>query len=59
MSASPDAPIPLEGWQGSTGISGSFQPESVATFARNTHPPGSNEEKTKKKLDNIDRKGIV
>jgi hypothetical protein len=32
MSASPAAPRPLEGWQGSTGISGSFQPESVATF---------------------------
>ena len=26
---------PLEGWQGSTGISGSFQSESVATFDRN------------------------
>jgi hypothetical protein len=24
---------PLEGWQGSTGISGSFQSASVATFA--------------------------
>jgi len=23
---------PLQGWQVSTGISGSFQPESVATF---------------------------
>src|SRR5215510_13292255 len=33
MSASRGAPIPLEGWQGSTGISGSFQSESVATFA--------------------------
>src|SRR6516162_2967503 len=35
MSASSGAPIPLEGWQGSTGISGSFQSESVATFAWN------------------------
>ena len=26
---------PLQGWQGSTGIRGSFQSESVATFARN------------------------
>src|SRR5262245_53553523 len=26
---------PLRGWQGSTGISGSFQSESVATFAWN------------------------
>src|SRR5215471_4375878 len=35
MSASRGAPIPLEGWQVSTGISGSFQSESVATFAWN------------------------
>ena len=28
---------PLQGWQVSTGISGSFQPQSVATFDRNTH----------------------
>src|SRR5262249_37483795 len=35
MSASSGAPIPLEGWQGSTGISGSLQSESVATFAWN------------------------
>src|SRR4029453_6096067 len=32
MSASPRAPILLEGWQVSTGIDGSFQSESVATF---------------------------
>src|SRR5919198_5774713 len=32
MSASPSAPILLEGWQVSTGISGSFPSESVATF---------------------------
>jgi predicted transposase YbfD/YdcC len=32
MSASPRAPILLEGWQGSTGIDGSFPSESVATF---------------------------
>src|SRR5262249_39109503 len=32
MSASPRAPRPLEGWQVSTGIGGSFQAESVATF---------------------------
>src|SRR6266496_5375143 len=45
MSASPEAPIPLAGmagfkrnqWQPSTGIGGRFRPESVATFARNTH----------------------
>src|SRR5215831_18724107 len=35
MSASPSAPILLEGWQVSTGIDGSFQAESVATFAWN------------------------
>jgi hypothetical protein len=35
MSASSGAPRPLEGWQGSTGISGSFQSELVATFAWN------------------------
>src|SRR5262245_32129015 len=35
MSASAGAPIPLEGRQGSTGIGGSFQAESVATFAWN------------------------
>src|SRR5215470_19778942 len=35
MAASSGAPIPLEGWQGSTGIGGSFQAESVATFAWN------------------------
>src|SRR5207237_3897818 len=35
MSASSGAPISLEGWQVSTGISGSFQSESVATFAWN------------------------
>src|SRR5256712_4029753 len=32
MSASTTAPISLEGWQRSTGISGSFHSESVATF---------------------------
>ena len=28
---------PMLGWQPSTRISGNFQSESVATFARNTH----------------------
>jgi hypothetical protein len=31
---------PILGWQVSTGINGSFQSESVATFDRNTQPEG-------------------
>src|SRR6266700_5570872 len=32
---------PLQGWQGSSGISGSFQAESVAAFKRNQWQPST------------------